>query len=300
MVDVYGIEAVVKADLDGGASSEMRAFYSGLIQRAARFNKKNGDGSVTLILVTNFPAASGYDEDDENTVFSVQDFSHLNGKLKERLAILEKKQIPLTPSNLRKINIPLPIALDADRARLLALQNVDDLISMTDGQIWLDERLFAKGQRPAMDPQRSITRVGIGADTDSRADAPIIRKIVGGLRFEFAQALSLDGSAIGANVDKQLLKRDAYLLAMKQNSGEVRRLCENSVLLLAASIGGLDSVAQKDKSTIVQEYIVGLLQHVETQLPTIMSNIDVNMDATPSELDELRKAILQYASKSTE
>jgi F0F1-type ATP synthase alpha subunit len=299
LVDVYGIEAVVKADLDGGASSEMRAFYSGLIQRAARFNKKNGDGSVTLILVTNFPAASGYDEDDENTVFSVQDFSHLNGKLKERLAILEKKQIPLTPSNLRKINIPLPIALDADRARLLALQNVDDLISMTDGQIWLDERLFAKGQRPAMDPQRSITRVGIGADTDSRADAPIIRKIVGGLRFEFAQALSLDGSAIGANVDKQLLKRDAYLSAMKQNSGEVRRLSENSVLLLAASIGGLDSVAQKDKPTTVQEYIVGLLRHVETQLPTIMSNIDVNMDATPSELEELRNAILQYASKST-
>jgi len=298
LVSVYGAGAVVKADLDGGASSEMRAFYSALIQRAARFNRKNGNGSVTLILLTNIPSIAGHHDDLEHMVFTLEDFAHLNQKIKERVAILDKKRIPLTPSNLRKINIPLPVESDAERRRRLALQYVDDLISMTDGQIWLDEKLFANGQRPAMDPQRSITRVGIGADTDSRADAPIIRKIVGGLRFEFAQASSLDGVEKGETVNKQLLMRDAYLLAMSQDSGSVRRLSETCVLLLAASIGGLDSLIQKGKSSrqVTEDYVVRLVQYVEPHLPSIMVNIDNNMDSSPYELDQLRKVILEYAT----
>jgi len=295
LVDVYGVDAVVKEDLDGRASSEMRAFYSALIQRAARFNKNNGDGSVTLILLTNIPPVAGID--DENIVFSVQDFAQCNEKVRERVALLEKKKVPLTPSNLRKIQIPLPIASDADMRRRLALQHVDDIISMTDGQIWLDETLYAEGQRPCLDPQRSITRVGIGADTDSRADAPIIRKLVGGLRFDFAQALSLDGVKVGSNVEKQLLKRDSYLLAMTQNSGQVRRLSENCVLLLAASMGSLNTVVRGNDAS-KQEYIQGLIQHVEAQFPAVMTDIDTNMDISPSALAELRQMIHKYASTS--
>jgi hypothetical protein len=297
LVDVYGVEAVVKADLDGGASSEMRAFYSGLIQRAARFNKSHGDGSVTLLLLANIPADIGSDG-EENRVFSLQDFVGFNEKVQERVAVLVKKGVPLIPSNLRKIKLPLPLASqsDASKRRRIALQHIDDLISMTDGQIWLDEKLHASGQRPAMDPQRSITRVGIGADTDSRADAPIIRKLVGGLRFDFVQALSLDGAEVGSNLDKQLLKRDTYLLAMTQNSDEIRRLSETCVLLIAASSGSLDSIVRPPSSFKMNatEFITGLLQHVEARLPALMLDIDVNMDVTDSSLDDLRRVILDY------
>ena len=55
LVQVYGVDAVVAADLNGGSSSEMRGFFSGLIQRAARFNAKKGGGSVTLILLSTLP-----------------------------------------------------------------------------------------------------------------------------------------------------------------------------------------------------------------------------------------------------
>jgi F0F1-type ATP synthase, alpha subunit len=44
LIDIYGMNAVVKDDTNGGASSEMRGFFSSLIQRAAQFNEKNGGG----------------------------------------------------------------------------------------------------------------------------------------------------------------------------------------------------------------------------------------------------------------
>ena len=45
LVGVFGINSVVEADLNGGSSSEMRGYFSGLIQRAARFNAKRGGGA---------------------------------------------------------------------------------------------------------------------------------------------------------------------------------------------------------------------------------------------------------------
>ena len=108
----------------------------------------------------------------------------------------------------------MPDAAESEQKRRLILQHVDDLISISDGQIWFDELLYSKGQRPAIDPQRSITRVGIGADTPCRADAPALRNLIGGLRFDFAQAASLDGAGANSGADRQILKRDAYLLAL--------------------------------------------------------------------------------------
>ena len=177
LVDVFGVDSVVKDDVNGGASSEMRAFYSNLIQRAGRFKDSNGGGSMTLVLLSTLDGAFGnsdVDDEAEDFVFTAEDFAESSEKIKQRIDILVKKNIPLTSQTLRKIEIPVPVASDNEKQRRYALAHADDLISMSDGQIWLDERLYAQGQRPAMDAQRSITRVGVGADTKSRADAPII------------------------------------------------------------------------------------------------------------------------------
>ena len=171
----------MKDDRDGGASSEMRGFYSSLIQRAGQFNKKRGGGSVTLVMMRSLPGQEGADSGNEETVFTPEDFAGASDKIKDRIAILTNKNIPLTPTNLKKIQIPVPVASDSEQKRRLELQHVDDLISMSDGQCWLDESLASAGQRPSLDPQRSITRIGIGADTMSRADAPAMRNLVGGL-----------------------------------------------------------------------------------------------------------------------
>lgn len=296
LIDIYGVDAVVKDDRDGGASSEMRGFYSSLIQRAAQFNKKNGGVSMTLTLLTSLEGQFG-GADDESTVFSPDDFVESSEKVKQRIAILEKKSIPLTPENLRKIQIPLPVASDSEKQRRIALQHTDDLISMSDGQIWLDEKLYNQGQRPALDAQRSITRVGVGADTVSRADAPAMRGLAGGLRFDFAQADSLDGAGANSGADKQILKKKAYLLAMHQEAGDERTLSENAVALLAASLRVLDETITNGGEAgteLGQNTMRSLLEHVNNAAPDALSEIDNSLDLSESVRTELEKVIKEH------
>jgi len=300
LVDVYGVDAVVKEEMEGGASSEMRAFYSGLIQRAAKFKDNRGGGTVTLAMLTNLPGELG-DDDEESIVFTAEDFSKSSDKIQERIEILTKNSIPLTPTNLRKIQIPVPNNSASERLRRNALVHVDDLISMSDGQIWFDEKLHSSGQRPAIDAQRSITRVGIGADTNSRADAPAMRKLVAGLRFEFAQAGStLEGAGKGSGVEKMVLKRDAYLLAMHQEmgvNGEVRSLSENCVLLLAASIGCLDGVISEGMGAGTEGgtgIVKALLEKTRKVEDAGMKEIDATLDITPEVRLRLEAVIKEH------
>jgi len=296
LVDVYGVDSVVKADREGGASSEMRAFYSTLIQRAGRFNKKNGGGSMTLALLANLGGQFG-GEDEDNILFGADDFAESSEKVKQRIDILMEKGIPLTSETLRKIQIPLPMASASEQKRRLALQHIDDLVSMSDGHIWFDEILYAKGKRPAIDPQRSITRVGVGADTPCRADAPAMRGLAGGLRFDFAQASSLEGAGKNSGVEKQILKKESYLLAMHQGPGESRTLSENCVALLAASLGLLNSTIMeggKAGTETGSKAIQGLLNHVWQSSPDSMAEIDQTLDLCPSARSELDTLIGEY------
>jgi F0F1-type ATP synthase alpha subunit len=279
LIHVFGADAVVQADREGGASSEMRAFYSSLIQRAAQFKSKKGGGSVTLTLLTTIPS----NKDAEDTTFSESDFEQSGDKIKARVKLLINKKIPLTPQNLRKIDIPIPSASEGQRR--LALQHVDDLISMSDGQIWLDERLADAGQSPPMDPQKSITRVGIGADTASRADAPALRRIVEGIRLEIAQAASMDGAEATEASRRQIRRRNAWLLAMHQQPGQGgRSLSESCVALLAACTGALDETVDAGGLAGTkqgQDFVQSLLEHVKSSLPSAMKEIDETLDLSP-------------------
>jgi F0F1-type ATP synthase alpha subunit len=296
LVDVFGIDSVVKGDRDGGASSEMRAFFSSLVQRSAQFNKKRGGGSVTLLLMQAIPKMVA-EEDESDLVFSPADFEGSPAKIQERLDLLVKKNIPLTAATLRKIQIPVPSTEEG--LRRLALQHVDDLISMSDGQIWLDERLQNKGRNPAMDFQRSITRIGIGADTQSRADAPAMRRVVEGLRLDLSQAESMEGADFESIASKkQVRSAQAWLLAMHQPpSSEPRNLSESCVALLAASSGALDTsidsgiLAGSEEGT---ELIRSLLDHVNKNATDCMEEIDSTLDFSDETKISLQEAITAY------
>jgi len=298
LVDVFGVDSVVKADRDGGSSSEMRAFFSSLVQRSAQFDIKRGGGSVTLLLLQTIPKIS--DGKDENElVFSPDDFEGSPIKIKERLEMLVQKNIPLTASNLRKIQIPVPSAEEGRRR--LALQHVDELISMTDGQIWLDERLEDSGRSPAMDFQRSVTRIGIGADTVSRADSAAIRRVAEGLRLDLSQAESMDGVDIETTASKKQMRNlQAWLLAMHQQpTSGARKLSESCVALLAASSGALNDIidsgvlAGSDEGT---QLMRGLLDHVNKSIPDCLNEIDLTLDFTEKTKGNIEEAIKSYLS----
>ena len=157
LVDIYGVDSVVKADLQGGSSSEMRGYFSGLVQRAARFKASKGGGSVTLILLSTLPDDEIDGSDSaEDTIFDPSEFESMSDKIQTRIATLVKAQVPLTAANLRKIQIPVPRPSESEDAKRLALQHVEDLISMSDGQIWFDDELAKMGRSPPLDPSRSI------------------------------------------------------------------------------------------------------------------------------------------------
>jgi len=302
LVRVYGVDAVVDADLNGGSSSELRGFFSALIQRAARYNAKNGGGSVTLIMLSTLPdpADEEAERNEDDPTFEVSDFESMSDKIKARLEMLVKANVPLTASNLRKIQIPVPQPSASEDAKRLALQHVDDLISMSDGQVWLDSTLAKEGRSPPLDPSRSLTRVGVGADTQTcRADAPALRSVVGSLRFQFQQAMDvMDASASSAVGDtKAVRRRDAFLLAMHQEPMEVRKLSQECISLLAASSGYLDGVVAEGGvagTAKGKEGLEGMLEFVDSKAGEIMQSIDVTLDLSVEDRNVLDAAIGSY------
>lgn len=295
LVDVFGIDAVVEADRNGGASSEMRCFYSSLIQRSAQYKANRGGGSVTLLLLTTVPESST----DENTVYSESYFEGSPLKILDRINLLIKRGIPLTAANLRKIDIPIPSI--SEGARRFALQHIDDLISMSDGQIWMDGRLKEK-QEPPLDPQRSVTRIGIGADTDSRADAPALRRVVEGLRLDLSQAANMDGAEATAASKKQFQRQQSLILAMYQKPGNGgRKLSESCVALLAAYNGFLTNAVENgaDSGTAAGlQLMEDLLRYVGTEEADCMDEVERSLDLSEESRNKLTSAIASFFERS--
>jgi F0F1-type ATP synthase alpha subunit len=244
------------------------------------------------------PKISKQSDVDNIRVYNQADFENFPAKIKERVEVLVKRSIPLTATTLSKINIPIPSSEENDheQRRRLAFQHVDELISMSDGQIWLDERLLEQPnpQQPPIDPQRSVTRIGIGADTKSRADAPALAKIVEGVRLHLSQAaataIGLDQAAdVASSVAsaKQIRRQRALLLAMHQRPGQMgRRLSESCVLLLAAKEGYFDNAVENgvlggtDPATkLVEELLAHVKASSASSLTQINETLDLSQDA---------------------
>jgi F-type H+-transporting ATPase subunit alpha len=131
----------------------------------------------------------------------------------------------------------LPIA-ETDAGNLSAYIPTN-LISITDGQIVLDARLFHEGQKPAVDVGTSVSRVG------GKTQAPALREAAATLRLDYAQFLELEvftrfGGMPDARVQRQL-KRGARIRAvLNQPQYAPLRLPEQVALVLAVQAGLLD------------------------------------------------------------
>lgn len=123
-----------------------------------------------------------------------------------------------------------------------------NVISITDGQIFLQKELFFKGQRPAVDVGNSVSRVG------SKAQPYALKVVTGSLRFELAQYREL---AIFAQFDnaldqvtKSTLKRGAMLTEiLKQGPNAPIALHKMVLLLQSANNGLLAKILDLEKST---------------------------------------------------
>ena len=116
-----------------------------------------------------------------------------------------------------------------------------NVISITDGQIFLETILFNKGQRPAINVGLSVSRVG------SAAQVPLIKKIAGRLRLEIAQYREMQGFTVFGTdaLDEHILAildRGAMLIEiLKQPMFKFITLLQEIVVLYAALIGHFES-----------------------------------------------------------
>jgi len=132
-----------------------------------------------------------------------------------------------------------------------------NVISITDGQIFLESELFYKGVRPAVNFGLSVSRVG------SAAQVPALKKIAGSLKLELAQYREIEGFAqLDYELDPQterLLTRGARLVeVLKQAQYEPASIEFQLLLMFAATQGYLDSLDLSE----VPRFTKALRQHV--------------------------------------
>ncbi|MBS1329070.1 MAG: F0F1 ATP synthase subunit alpha [Parasutterella sp.] len=146
-----------------------------------------------------------------------------------------------------------------------------NVISITDGQIFLETDLFNAGIRPAINPGISVSRVGGAAQTK------VIKKLGGGVRLALAQYRELAAFAqFASDLDeatrKQLERGRIVTELMKQDQYQPLQVWEEALVLFAINIGAYDYVEVKDALKVeaaMQDYMkinhADLIDRIEQQ-----------------------------------
>ncbi len=157
-----------------------------------------------------------------------------------------------------------------------------NVISITDGQIFLMSDLFNSGQRPAIDSGLSVSRVG-GA-----AQFPCIKKVSGSLKIELANYRELEsfsqfGSDLDENTKKVLRHGEALMEVLKQN--------QYSPMTMERQVMEIFAAQQRYLDTLDKKQIADFLDQAWTYLLSAHKNIIDEIKETKKLTDELRTAL---------
>jgi len=179
--------------------------------------------------------------------------------------------------------LPIIETLDGDVSSYIPT----NVISITDGQIFLEADLFNAGIRPALNVGLSVSRVGGDAQTKA------IKQVAGRLKLDLTQYRELAAfSQFQSDLDentKKILNRGAKITQiLKQNKNELFTLAEEVVILWAASNGYLDDIATGDVETFERR----LLDQFRTKGKKILDEINVKK-ALDKKLEEQIKKFVE-------
>jgi F-type H+-transporting ATPase subunit alpha len=144
-----------------------------------------------------------------------------------------------------------------------------NVISITDGQIYLETDLFHQGVRPAVNAGLSVSRVG-GA-----AQIKAMKQVAGSLRLELAQfrelaAFAQFGSDLDVSTQKQLARGERLTEILKQDQYNPLRVAQQIAIIFAGTHGFLDDVEVSG----VRDFENGLYQYVEVNDPSLWEDIE--------------------------
>jgi F-type H+/Na+-transporting ATPase subunit alpha len=164
-----------------------------------------------------------------------------------------------------------------------------NVISITDGQVYLEPGLFFSGMRPAINVGLSVSRVGGSAQTKA------MRKVAGSLRLDMAQYRELEAFAqFGSDLDKSTqrqINRGRRLVEILKQPQYVPMPAEKQVMILfAGTFGYLDEVPVDS----VSEYEKQMLEFVGTKHPEILKEIKEKGIISDDLEGKMKKALDQF------
>jgi F-type H+-transporting ATPase subunit alpha len=164
-----------------------------------------------------------------------------------------------------------------------------NVISITDGQIYLESDLFYRGIRPALNVGLSVSRVG------SAAQIKAMKKVAGKLRLELAQFREMEAFAqfasdLDAGTRQQIERGRRLVEILKQPQYAPMPVANQVVIIYAATNGHLDKVEQ----TKVGEWELGLHKFLNTQAKEVLDALNDKKELTPEIEEMIKKALNQY------
>ncbi len=166
-----------------------------------------------------------------------------------------------------------------------------NVISITDGQIFLESDLFNAGVRPAINAGLSVSRVGGAAQTK------IIKKLGGGIRLDLAQyrelaAFAQFASDLDESTRKQIERGQRVTELMKQGQYSPMSIAQMAVSLYAANEGYLDDIEVNK----VRDFEEALLSYMKSEHSELMNQIDATGDYSDEIQQGLKVAIDSFIS----
>ncbi|RZS32420.1 ATP synthase F1 subcomplex alpha subunit [Herbihabitans rhizosphaerae] len=169
-----------------------------------------------------------------------------------------------------------------------------NVISITDGQCFLESDLFNAGQRPAINVGTSVSRVGTAAQTKA------MKTVAATLRLELAQYRELEAfSAFASDLDAtskaQLARGTRMMELLKQHAYSPQPFEEQVISIFAGTKGYLDSVPVVD----VKRFESELLENIRHRHTGIVEEIRVDKKLTDDNIERLANAIDEFKKNFT-
>ncbi len=164
-----------------------------------------------------------------------------------------------------------------------------NVISITDGQIFLESGAFNSGIRPAINAGISVSRVGGAAQTKGT------KQVAGQLRLDLAQyrelaAFAQFASDLDAATKKQLLKGEKLTEVLKQPQYKPLSVAKQVSILFAANEGYLDNIDNK----LISKYKTSWFDYFEANMPELVKNLNGGAKLSDEDKDNLKKNLDEF------
>jgi len=167
-----------------------------------------------------------------------------------------------------------------------------NVISITDGQIYLESNLFYQGIRPAVNVGLSVSRVG------GKAQIKAMKQIAGSLRLELAQYREMEAFAqFGTELDKatvQQLERGKRLVELLKQAQYKPMSVQEQIISILAGVGGYtDNIEVEEVARFEEE----LLKYIKENYAGLLSEIETKKELSTDLRDRLNGALAEFRGK---